>query len=240
MPAHLILNTRPEPQATRFTGVMLAAWADEVEVIGAPLMRAEFLPVTLPAEEYAALLLTSETGALAAARLREGGAALPGLALCVGDRTAEVAVSAGIDTISAGGDAGDLLRLILSRPEERLLYLHGEDRAADLQSMLAPLGRRVTSLCVYRQRELPLLPQARAALVSGRPVILPLFSPRSALLFVKAAEGLPSDHLQPVVISTNARNALPEALARKAVLAERPDGVSMLAAIRRCFPATDH
>lgn len=237
MPPQMILNTRPEPQASRFTTELGAVFGVRAEVISSPLMRVEFLPVAVPGGDFQALVLTSETGALAALRLLEAGERLPNRAFCVGDRTAEVADQAGLETFSAQGDAGDLMRLITSHQADPLLYLHGEDRAADLQAALAPLGRRVVSLVAYRQRPQALNVAALAALASGRRLILPLFSPRSVRIFLAAAGDMPLAHVQPVVISENARLILPEPLAARAELAARPDGPSMIAAIARCFPA---
>lgn len=230
-----ILNTRPEPQASRFARDLAEAFGAAVRVVATPLMRTEFLPLAPPEGLFAALVLTSETGAEAAARLRKAGAALPGLAWCVGDRTADAAAERGFSAISAGGDAGDLLRLIRAQPGEgRLLYLHGEDRAADLTAGLAP--RPVVSLTAYRQAAAGLSNEAAGLLAGGGRVIVPLFSPRSVRLFLAAADGLDLTGVVPVVISENARAALPPGLAGGALVAARPDGPSMMAAIGRCFP----
>lgn len=233
-----LLNTRPEPQASRFTAELRAIYGDTLQVITAPLMEVEFLRPDMPEGHFAALVLTSETGAAAVQRLKAAGARLPDLAFCVGDRTAEAAFQAGLEPVSAKGDARDLVRLIASRSEEPLLYLHGEDRAADLAQALAAEGdaRRVVSLVAYRQRALGLNTAARAALAGGQRVILPLFSPRSARLFLTALAGEVPDTVSPVVISENTRLILPASLAARAELAERPDGQAMLAAIGRCFP----
>ncbi|WP_157971012.1 uroporphyrinogen-III synthase [Pseudogemmobacter bohemicus] len=236
MPPQMILNTRPEPQASRFATELGTVFGGRAEVLTAPLMRVEFLPLAVPRGDFQALVLTSEAGALAAQRLLDEGETLPKRAFCVGDRTAEVADQAGLETVSARGDAGDLVRLITSHQADPLLYLHGEDRAADLQAALAPLGRRVVSLVGYRQQPQALTVEARAALASGRRLILPLFSPRSVRIFLAEAGDMPLAHLQPVVISENARLILPEPLAARAELAVRPDGPSMIAAIARCFP----
>lgn len=236
MPPQIILNTRPEPQASRFTEEILTRFGDQARVVASPLMVLELLPVVVPSLSFQALVLTSESGALAVRKLQAEGACLPPRAYCVGDRTAEVAKRAGIETVSAGGDAGDLVRLIASHQTGALLYLHGEDRAADLEAALLPFGREVTSLKAYRQRAAALTAPARAVIASGEGLILPLFSPRSARLFLEAAADLPLSHLQPVVISENARSILPRVLAERALVAARPDGPSMIAAIARCIP----
>ncbi|NPD17390.1 uroporphyrinogen-III synthase [Xinfangfangia sp. D13-10-4-6] len=235
-PQPWLLNIRPEPQASRFAAGLAARYGAALPVITSPLMQTVFLSPLLPPDHFAALVLTSEAGAMAAAGLRRAGAVLPDLAFCVGDRTAEIAKIAVTETVSAKGDARDLLALLAGRAEDPLLYLHGEDRAADLGVALAPGGRRVVSVVAYRQQEMPLNPAATAALTWESPLIVPLFSPRSARLFLRAVAGQGLDHINPVVISENTRAVLPEMLAKRALIADRPDGPSMLAAIARLVP----
>ncbi|VDC19146.1 Uroporphyrinogen-III synthase HemD [Pseudogemmobacter humi] len=94
----------------------------------------------------------------------------------------------------------------------------------------------MVSLTAYRQAAAGLSDEARQVLASGARVVVPLFSPRSVRLFLAAAGGLDLAGVVPVVISENARAELPPALAGRAVVAARPDGPSMMAAIGRCFP----
>lgn len=228
-----VLITRPEPQAGRFAQELRARFPD-LQPVNAPLMAREFLRPASPQGSFSALILTSETGAEAAGLIRDSGTILPDLALCVGPRSASAARQAGFQALSADGAAADLLDLIRARaPEGRLLYLHGEDRAADIAGALRPEGFVIDSLVAYRQRALPLPAAARALLLAPAPVLLPLFSPRSARLFVAA---LPKDHLAPllpVVISANARAALPDWLQDRAETADHPDLSGMMQAIHR-------
>ena len=234
MPLLPVLNTRPLPQADRFSAELRAVFGGDLQIVSAPLMRAEYLSTELPMGPFGGVVLTSETGAEAAARL--GAARLTPLAWCVGDRTAEAAEARGFSAISASGDARDLTRLLAEAPDQsHLLYLHGEDRAADLAAALAPTGRAVTSLVVYRQVAQPLSEDVRHLISSGAPLLVPLYSPRTARLFMEALEGLPQEGVLPVVISENARRVLPEPLAGRAIVSSHPDGPGMLAAIGRCF-----
>lgn len=230
--ADAVLLTRPMLQSQRFARSLLPLSREDLTLAIAPLTRPEALDVALPEGRFAALILTSETGAQMAMRWRN---LLPDLAFCVGDRTAAAARAAGFDAISARGDARDLLALLRASPDlGRYLYLHGQDRAADVGEMLKG-ERDVTSLAVYAQRAQPLSEQALGLLRQPITLVLPIFSPRNARLLVK---NLPSDiqaDLWPLVISENARNALPARLAERALVAERPDGDAMLSLIQ-CFP----
>lgn len=231
-----VLITRPEPQAGRLAGVLAARFGTAVTVVRAPLMTVEWLTPAPPDGSFAALVLTSETGARAAGRLRGTGTPLPGHAFCVGDRTADEARAQGFAATSAGGDARDLIRLIERSPDEgALLYLHGEDRAADVAAGLPE--RHVVSYVVYAQRTLPLTGEAAALLLTEGTVIVPLYSPRSARLFAAACLAELRANLIPVAISVAAKEQLPPTLHPATRVAERPDGPSMLAAIERALSA---
>jgi uroporphyrinogen-III synthase len=96
-----------------------------------------FVDPTLPEGPFAAVILSSETGAQAAASLK---ARLPDHAFCVGDRTAAAARLAGFAATSAQGDAAALLALILSDPPGPLLHLRGQDTRGDLARRLSARG----------------------------------------------------------------------------------------------------
>ena len=227
-----VLVTRPEPQASRFAAELTAHFGAAVRPILSPLMEAAFLAPSLPEGPFDTLILTSETGAEAAARLRDAGAVLPLRTFCVGDRTAEVAQALGFEAQSAQGDVGALAALILARPDAGpLLYLHAEDRAGDLTATLAAAGRQVWSRAVYAQRERPLSAIAETLLSRRGRVLVPLFSPRSTRLFVAALPPKVRADLRCIAISAAAAAPLLPALAADAVIAARPDGPAMLAAI---------
>jgi uroporphyrinogen-III synthase len=71
-------------------------------------------------------------------------------------------------------------------PNGRLLHLHGADTRGDVAERLVSAGIETVSLTIYRQDPELLTPEAAALLASAGPVILPLFSPRSATLFRRA------------------------------------------------------
>lgn len=231
-----VLITRPAAQAARFAAELAEVFGDRLRPLLSPLMAAEHLPFDLPLARHAALILTSETGAEAAGDRRGAlpDGALPDLAFCVGDRTADTARRVGFTALSAAGAAQDLVDLILSSPVKGpFLYLHGQDRAADIGRILGGRGLTVDSRAAYVQRPLPLGQEAEALLASEADILLPLFSPRSVRLFFQALRQKPVARLWPVVISENAFAQLPVEWAEGAEIAPRPDGAGMLAAIAR-------
>lgn len=224
-----ILITRPEPQATRFGRALRAAdWTGQVFV--SPLMGPVFPAVTVPPRPFAAIVLTSETGALAAARLP----GLPRLAWCVGDRTAQVARAHGFTTRSARGDAAALAALIVAEGTTGpLLYLHGRETRGNLAEALNSAGIETIALLAYAQDPRPLTGAARRLIAQPGPVVLPILSPRTATLLVAAWQAAGAQATAHVVamspaVAEAARPLTPATLD----IAARPDGDSLLAALR--------
>lgn len=180
-----VLITRPEPQASRFASALRDRYADRVDPLLTPLLQPAFLTPDLAAISFRSVVLTSETGARAAAVL--GG--LPARAYCVGDRTADVATELGFQAHSAAGDAGDLFELLLTQPEHApFLHLRGQDTRGDLVARLTGAGLCAHDAVVYVQQPVALSQSAIRILSAGGPVIVPLFSPRTASLFRTAVQ----------------------------------------------------
>ena len=198
----------------------------------APRMAPELLSPPLPKRDFAAVVLTSETGVEAARRISAAGVALPKRAFCVGDRTAKAAPAAGFDAISAQGDANALLALLVGQKiAGPLLLLHAEDTVGDVQNRLISAGIETVSAITYRQKPQPLTAEAEAVLQSDTPVILPIFSPRSAHLLaaeIKRIGGKAPLWLAALSPAVAEAFDLPIALIQ---IAARPDAAAMLAAV---------
>lgn len=224
----LILLTRPVAQAERFAGDCRAAFGDSIEVLIAPMQDITLLalPEIPPGT---ALIFTSENGVRA---YLIGGGATGLTAYCVGDRTAQAANGAGLNALSAGGAAGDLVALIRStHGDGPLMHLHGTHVRGEIAKTLGKAGFEVVGHVAYDQRTLPLSETAIQALTGPRRVIVPLFSPRSATLF---AQALPADHSPDLVcISAATKAALPPALQSGVRVSEAPTGAAMLKALAR-------
>lgn len=230
-----VLLTRPAAQSARFAQVLERQFPG-IAVHHAPLIAPEFLQATFPHREFAAVIFTSETGVEGVRRLMRGDRPhLPRTAFCVGGRTAEAARRAGFEAISAEGDVHALEALIrASAPKGPLLHVRGEDAAGDLVGSLKKAGLETDSLVVYAQRPQPLASTARALLAAPGKVIVPLFSPRTARIFVEACRELPlSAALLVAVISQNAADALADLPVAALQIAATPDAAGMQDAIAR-------
>ena len=225
--APTVLLTRPAAQSASFAQ-SLQAQVEGLRVVVSPLMVTVFHTVTLPKEPLQGVILTSQTGAEAAGRLRTQ---LPDLAYCVGDRTAQVAREAGFRVQSAQGDAEALLALILREKPQALIHLRGREARGDLAQRLSAAGVFTQERVVYAQDAQPLSDEAVAVLSGKAPVLVPLFSPRSAEILGAAWQGL-ATHAPLVVVAIS--QAVAEAAAfcpTKPVLAAHPDAPSMLNAV---------
>lgn len=228
----ILLLTRPAAASAR-TRARVLALRPGVRVVESPVLEIVAVPVE-PGSAPAGLILTSENGAEAAGAL---GFARGMRAWCVGARTAEVAREAGLQAASAEGDAEQLLRLILSEPDAGpLLHLRGEHARGDIAPRLRAAGRQARDAVAYRQKERRLTAEARVALGGPEPVVLPLYSPRSAAIL--AAEGPFAAPLKVIAISAAAARPF-EGVAEPAGIrvVAHPDGEAMLSAILDSLPA---
>lgn len=230
-PAPLVIITRPAGQGAEFAAQVARVFGAN-RVIVAPLMVTEYLPVEPRLADFAALVLTSPA---ALETVRRDPQPLPALAYCVGARTAAEARALGLIAQSADGTAEDLLRLVVSTHEAgRLLYLHGQDTRVDLAAALISAGIETVSALAYRQLPAPLSDAARAALTGDAPLLLPVFSPRSAQLLVAEMAGAQvRAPLHFVAISHAAAAPLRQIPARGLTIASTPDAAGVLDAMQR-------
>lgn len=217
----LILLTRAAPASARFAARIAGAGLP-AEVLISPLQQVTPIDWHPPGAAPDALVLTSQNGVEAARR-----AGLSGLAFCVGAQTAVAARAAGFQAVSAAGDVRALTALIAATPTGRLWHLRGQEAAGDLAGALRPAGFEVHEIICYRMSPTPLSDAARAALGASGHILLPLFSPQSALRAAEAMAGAAAPvtilALSPAV--ARAAAAIP---ARRCLTARRPDADGML------------
>ena len=218
-----LLVTRPRPAADEFADWARQRLDPDIAVLVSPVMRIE--PAggeLLPLDGVAALVVTSRH-AIAALQAAPGAAGRP--CYCVGTATARAARAAGLDAIDAGGTAAALeRRLLADAPPGPIVYARGAHIASDLVQNLSRAGLAVCDSVVYHQLPEPLTAAARAVLAGNAPVILPLFSPRSARLLFDAVT--PAAPLFVAAISDKVASAIPRAT--QLTIARNPDAGAML------------
>jgi uroporphyrinogen-III synthase len=224
--------TRPQADGER-TATALRARGHQVLV--APLMRVEPVAADLRGS-WAAVIMTSANapGAIAAHPVRAALIKRPVFA--VGRRSADAARAAGFANVtSAGGDVRDLVRLIVERRADAsgpLLYLAGEDRAADLIGELTARGMAAEMRIVYRAVTTPFPPALIAALKAREIDAVLHFSRRSADNYLAGAReaGLLAEALAPrhVCLSAPIAEPLVGAGASRIATAARPDEAALI------------
>ena len=170
----VIVNIRPPNYRQRFQEAFASVgWG----IIEAPVLVPETLGAGLPdPDAYDAIIFTSQ---VAVELFRNAPAWHGKIAYAVGAATAEAAHDAGFArAIQTGMDAKDLAKVLAAASFHLAFYPSAEEVSADL-SLDDPL--RIHRLAVYRMTPIARLPEAFLELVrSGQPVIVPLFSRRSA------------------------------------------------------------
>lgn len=208
--------------------------AQGIDCLTWPLARVVLLPdaVDIP-DGTDALIFTSANAvkSLLAAGLVP---ALP--AICVGERTAEMARTAGInDVVTAGGTAGDIITLVQGLPLRQLLYLRAETVSRDLKAGLALSGITVHERIVYRAEPGgPPDSEVAEALDEGRISVVTIWSRQNATLLVEHMRENTHWHMgrtDLVAISENAAKPLGMAGFRRILTASRPDADAMVETI---------
>lgn len=205
-----LLLTRPESDSRRF-----AAMLPEFPSIISPILRIE------PVEHDSAALLSAESLIFTSAHaIPFSGPGQGRLALCVGERTAEVARLAGFDVRVGNGSAEGLLPLIKACPAP-FIHPHGRHIAHKLP---------VPGVVVYEQIFQPLLEKAQHLLNDKSPMILPVFSPRSAQLLSAELRGAIAPLWLVAISEAVARNFHVPVI--ETIIAKKPTSQAMVKEIR--------
>ncbi|WP_288938800.1 uroporphyrinogen-III synthase [uncultured Roseovarius sp.] len=223
-----ILITRPDPSGAAFADQVRRRFGDTVQIVLSPVLKIERCGSLPDLSRFRTLIFTSRHGVEAFAALSDR-RDLP--AYAVGDATARSARDAGMSVVACGGDAPSLVaRILADEVQGPCLHIHGEHAAGNISGDLTLAGIETHEAILYRQAAVDLNDMAKAALQRGTPVIVPLFSPRSARLFCQGLKARAP--LWAVAISENARAEIPAGLVRDVVIAGHPSAPAMLDAMQ--------
>jgi uroporphyrinogen-III synthase len=159
--------------------------------------------------------------------------------LAVGERSAQAARAAGFTRVtSADGSVHDLVQLIAERHHGAapLLYLAGEDRAADLVGELTRRGIAAEMRIVYRAVTAPFPPALIDVLRNGMLDAVLHYSKRSAENYVAGARnaGIETEALAVRHLCLSAQVAVPLTAAGAAyvAVAKHPDEAALIELLR--------
>ncbi|MCB2093329.1 MAG: uroporphyrinogen-III synthase [Rhodobacteraceae bacterium] len=180
-PHPTLLLTRPFAQSQGFAAEFRARFCSDWPILIAPLARLEFHNPPFDGQDIGHVIFTSQNGVAGFSRLTPDRRFH---AWCVGKKTAEAARMAGFDSTIGPGTAEELAdRIIAEGTVRRAFYPRARDIAFDLSKKLETGGIDTVELIVYRQERCPPMAEAAALLAGGSPILLPLFSRRSADIF---------------------------------------------------------
>jgi uroporphyrinogen-III synthase len=227
-----VVLTRPQHDSER-TAAALRARGHAVLI--APLLRIEPVDAALR-PDWGGVIITSANAAAALA-LHPARDALTKLPLfAVGKRTADAARNIGFsDIVTAGGDVRDLMRVIVAHRADAkapMLYLAGEDRAADVIGELSLRGIAAELVVIYRAAAAPFPLPLIAALQADEVDAVLHFSRRSTETYLIGAEaaGLTAQAQAPrhICLSEQAAEPLRSAGAVRIVVAKRADEAALI------------
>ncbi|HEY6024510.1 MAG TPA: uroporphyrinogen-III synthase [Pseudolabrys sp.] len=225
-----VVITRPEPDGKR-TATALRAQGHEVLI--APLMKVQTVAADLSGN-WSAVIVTSANAPNSIADNVARNALIKLPLFAVGQRSAEAAQQAGFtDVTSAGGDVRDLVRTLSAQRGDAktpVLYLAGEDRAADLVGQLAARGIAADMRVVYRAVTTPFPTELTEALKANEVDAVMHFSRRSAENYVAGARqaGISGPALAVRHLCLSKQVAEPLAGASRVAIAARPDEAALI------------
>ncbi|MHA6264241.1 uroporphyrinogen-III synthase [Arenibacterium sp. CAU 1754] len=219
--------TRPQAASDRFVAQMGDVLREKLTVLHSPLIRIVPCDGGIETGDARGLVFTSSNGvAVAADKGVDRG--LP--CFCVGEATTRAAQAAGWAAECMGETADALIAALPDRkPLVPLLHLSGVHVRGDLAGALTQLGLPARAIAVYDQVLDPLDSRALSAVQGDKPVIAPLFSPRTARHFANQIDDPGNVHA--VALSKAVAEPLKNRGFCSVTVAQRPNSADMITAI---------
>ena len=174
----ILLLTRPLDGNERFC-LKIKHLLYSCEILDNPIQKIDFLPSLSKVNKNSVLIFTSANGLRAAKNHN----LINNKCFVVGANTKKIAVSFGYDVLGFSKDQKNLLKLIKSKkPTESMVHIRGKHTVGNLCDELKRSQFSCLEIIGYKQEPLKIKKQNLQKIYSGRPVILPIFSSRSAKL----------------------------------------------------------
>lgn len=215
--------TRPHEASRRFVQRLPEWLRSQVNVVISPLIGIQPVAADPDLADARGVVFTSSSAVTVASELTPR-RDLP--CFCVGNATTARARDAGWRAAFAGADADALVAtLTRDRPETPLLHLRGRHTRGAVAARLTAAGLPVRESVIYDQPVLPLNRAAADALGGPAPVIVPLFSPRSARQFASQHAGTAPLYL--AAISNAVAEEVNQLKVKELMVAPQPDAAAM-------------
>lgn len=218
--------TRPRAQSIGFVDALPGGLAERLAPIISPLIEIAPLDAAVSVEPHDAVIFTSTNGVDCAS---------PGqgqTAYCVGPATTQAALQKGWYARQCGETSAELVAYLKKlHPETRIWHLAGVHTRGSVAQKLCDSGINVSHIPLYDQATPPLTVEALNVLKAEKPVILPLFSPRTATQFARQAPAATGVHA--ISISEAVAENIARMQMETQVIAGRPNAGSMVEAIEK-------
>ena len=227
-----IILTRPEPGLTKFSG-QLAQKIPSASVYCEALQSIDFVPNQVNLERYNGFVFTSSNGVRAAKRW----GLPPRTGFGVGHVTTQLARSYCDPVHDGGSDVEALLALILSmKPAGPLLHIRGQASVGNLATRLSEHGIETHDAIGYEQNLCVPSNALMQLLQGGKPMILPLFSPKSAEILKKLSSD--REHWHVIAMSQAVAEIFDAKDVKTLEIAPQPNGAAMVGSVVnawRCY-----
>ncbi|THH34615.1 uroporphyrinogen-III synthase [Aliishimia ponticola] len=220
-PYATVLLTRPADASNQVADQLRTTFGRRLQIIVSPLLQIAATGQVPDQSGSAGVIFTSANG------VSFGGkpGAIP--AYCVGKATTDAASQAGWQAEYVGDTADALVATLEKRQVSGpLVHIGGVHRRGHVAKRLTASGLPTTEVDVYDQAPLELSQAAKTALCDRLPVIVPLYSPRTARIFANDFPPTARPHL--VAISKAVMAELAHLPATTRQIALSPDACSML------------
>ena len=219
--------TRPLGAAERFVAGLPDELRARLNPVYSPLIGIEAIAGEIDFADARGIIFTSSNGvAIAACLTRQRN--LP--CYCVGKATRDAARRAGWRAENTGRDAAGLISSLLRQaPAGPLLHLRGRQARGDVAARLTAQGLPVREQVIYDQPLRELNDLALRAMAMKSPVIVPLFSPRTARQFANLVTGQAPLFL--AALSSAVAEPLKSLVYNRLVISSQPDAKGMAQAV---------
>ncbi len=222
----ILVLTRPQVQAQSFANACYAELGPDWPIIISPLQKIIWVDRDFD-DICDVVIFTSQNGVQGFLR-RARSHGRP--AWCVGDKTARLAEENGFVIRGIAGDAATLIKMIAAgNPPERMAHYAGLYARGDIVENLSSHGISIRKIVVYEQVSRNLSAAAASVILGRKPVVLPMFSPRTARLLMHEVKGISQARVICISAATAAeidRSRFPDTHVVAA-----PSGTAMLKAV---------
>ena len=185
-----LLLTRPSSQSEAFAAGLSEKARANAHIVISPLIAIEGVAPPPEVPDFDKAIFTSTNG------VKFGPDGRGRAAYCVGARTAEAAQQRGWHVVDRAEDAEALLVLLKGHAAgETWVHFAGQHRRVDIASALVAMGQTASTVVVYDQVLRSLSDEAQRLLSAEIPLLVPLFSPRTAKHFMHEAQDTSHAHI---------------------------------------------